>query len=443
MQRTKTKNGFLIGIIILGALFFALSVMYALNVRTKNSYQASLENMYQKNFYELVDEINNTETKLNKVLASESNAYKSKMLKEISQNAREAETRLNMLPYSMNGVSKTITFVNQLSGYTQTLSKNLDKGMSLTEQDEKSLEKIYDNVVSMKRALNTMSKEMWDGYNITNASFELDGDYNIFTSDLSNMNSSDIEYPTMIYDGPFSDSQIKKDVKGLNFSNISKEEGIKMLSDIMLSVPQDEIVYVGEGNGNFQTYNYSFNDDGGYAQLSIKGGKLITLSMLDESSSKKIELESAKQIALDFAKLAGFNSMQVVWSDIVGDDAYINLAPVQNGIILYPDLVKAKVDLSNGNILGFEATSYFLNHTNRNIGKVGISKEEAESKVCSKLTIKDVRLALIPLDYEEILCYEFVCVMNGSDYYVYVNAQNGNEENILKVIETDNGNLLM
>lgn len=447
VETSKSNKALIIVTIILSIAVVALGILYGISLSSLNNFQTSLENVYQKNFYELVDEVNNAETKLNKVLASNSNTYRSKLLKEVSKNASEAQTRLNMLPYSINGLSDTISFVNQLSGYTETLAKNLDKGEKIDGKDQETLEKVYESVVNIKKSLNSMSKQMWEGYNITSSSLKLDGDYNSLTSDMSAMNGEDIEYPTMIYDGPFSDSQVNKEVKGLNFSDVSMETAKNNLGKILTNISVDNLKFNGESSGYFQTYDFSYEDENGiytFAQVTKKGGKLLTLSSQNIYKTKKLELANAEKIALDFAKKAGIESMKVVWSDVVGDDAFINLAPVIDGVIIYPDLVKVKVDLAKGDVLGFEASSYYMNHVNRKILPTRITESVAKAKIYSGLYVKDSRLALIPLEYgEEVLCYEFICSMNGNTYYVYINAVNGAEENILKVIQTDNGNLLM
>lgn len=445
---TKTSNKALIVVtIILSIAVVALGILYGISMSSLNSYQATLENVYQKNFYELVDEVNNAETKLNKVLASNSASYKSKLLKEISKNASEAQTRLNMLPYSINGLSDTISFVNQVSGYTETLAKTLENGQNLSKNDEETLEKVYESIVNIKKSLNSMSKQMWEGYNITDSSLKLDGDYNNLTSDMSAMNGEDIEYPTMIYDGPFSDSQVNKEVKGLNFGEVSMETAKSNLGKVLTGVNMDNFDFQGESKGHFTTYDFSYEDENGaytFAQVTKKGGKLLTLSSQNIYKTKKLELENAEKIALDFAKKADISNMKVVWSDVIGDDAFINLAPVIDGVIIYPDLVKVKVDLTKGNVLGFEASSYYMNHLDRKIMPTRITQSVAKAKLYSGLKVKDTRLALIPLEYDkEVLCYEFICTMNGNTYYVYINAVNGAEENILKVIQTDNGNLLL
>ena len=443
----RTNRALTIVTIILSIAVITLGILYGISVSSNIKYQTSLENVYQKNFYELVDEVNNAETKLNKILASNSNEYRAKLLKEVSKNANEAQTRLNMLPYSINGLADTITFVNKLSGYTETLAKNLDDGKNLGSENIATLEKVYNSVVDIKKYLNTMSKQMWEGFSITDSSLKMDGDYNYLTKQLTAMNGSDIEYPTMIYDGPFSDSQINKEVKGLNFSDVSMEVAKNNLGKILTDIPVDELSFSGESNGHFQTYDFSYqNADGKYifAQMTKKGGKLLTLSSPNIYNSKKIELQNAEKIAINFSNKCGIDDVVVVWSDIIGDDAYINLAPKISGVIIYPDLIKVKVDLDKGDVLGYEASSYYMNHTDRKILPARLSESAARQMVNSSLKVKDSKLALIPLEYDrEVLCYEFTCTMEGSTYYVYINAINGIEENILKVVNTDNGSLLM
>ena len=444
--KSKKRTPYIVAIVILSLALIALGVMYAVSRNNNAMYQSSLESIYQKNFYELVDNINNTEIKLNKVLNSKSNSYKSKMLKEISKNANDAQCNLNMLPYSINGLSETISFVNQVSGYTETLAKNLDNGENLGVKNQETLADVYDVVVQIKQSLNTMSKQMWEGYSISQSSLKLDGEYNLLTKDMARMGGNDIDYPTMIYDGPFSDSQINKDIKGLNFKEIDQNFAKNQLNKYNFEFSADDFEYLGESDGLFQTYNF-YVDNGEnniYVQITKKGGKLLTLSSNSINEGENLSIEEASKTAEDYAKKIGLINMKTVWSDSLNGSAYINLAPIENGIIIYPDLVKVKVDLADGRILGFEATSYYMNHIPRNLGKAQITNSQARDMVNSSLNIQEERLALIPIEYSnEVLCYEFVCNASGDRYYVYINAITGAEENILKVVETDNGNLLM
>lgn len=134
----------------------------------------------------------------------------------------------------------------------------------------------------------------------------------------------------------------------------------------------------------------------------------------------------------------------MVWSDEKESEAYFNIAPVQNGIILYPDLIKIKVDKSTGNIAGFEACAYFTNHTNRSLATAKISGDKAKNTIENGYNIQTTKLCLVPLDYNrEVLCYEFKCDNLGSIYFIYINAESGVEENILQVVSSESGQKLM
>jgi hypothetical protein len=61
----------------------------------------------------------------------------------------------------------------------------------------------------------------------------------------------------------------------------------------------------------------------------------------------------------------------------------VNFAATQDGVILYPDLVKVSVSLSDGGIAGFEAEGYIMNHMTRSIPAAAISDGEAEKQVAS------------------------------------------------------------
>ena len=170
----------------------------------------------------------------------------------------------------------------------------------------------------------------------------------------------------------------------------------------------------------------------------------MTISGAGELGQASIDDTGAKNIALEFAKLNGIENGQVVWSDTIENDIYFNIAPTQNSIILYPDLVKVKVNLVSGTVVGYDATAYFTNHTDRSLSKGNLTLEEGESKVPEKFTASLTRFALVPLDYNrEVVCVEVQAEDGESTFYFYYNVTSGVLENVLKVIETDNGNLLL
>ena len=73
-----------------------------------------------------------------------------------------------------------------------------------------------------------------------------------------------------------------------------------------------------------------------------------------------------------------------------------------------------------------------------------IAYEKAKALVPSGYKILSCRNALAPPEYgREVLCKEIKCSKDGDIYYMYFNADNSICENILRVVNTDNGNLLL
>ena len=448
--KIKKNNGktilTIIVISILSVALVTLVVLYSISMSNQNNLKTDLENVYQKNFSELVDNVNNVEVKLSKVCASDYNSYAKKLLNEISKNSSMASTNLASLPVSIHGIDETIKFINQVGGYTEVMASKLEKGETLSNEEISTLEKLRDSFSMLKTKINELSKNIYSN-NIFNQSTKLDGDYNEFTLKLQNIKAGDVEYPTMIYDGPFSDSTVNKKIKNLNDEKVDKETAKQKLVDIFKNISKSSCSYLGETNGKFKTYDFELFGNGNqtiYVQVSQNGAHLLTMSCSDNSSKQNYTLKQAKDIAISFAEQNGLGNMECVWSDIIGGDAYINLAPIQNGVIIYPDLIKVKVDLALGNVIGYESTTYFTNHIQRKLDIPKITSTTARTKVPNGYEIIETRLCLAPLDYNrEVLCYENICVKNDETYYFYVNAQTNQIENILKIVETDNGNLLL
>lgn len=444
-HRKGTIIGLAIATGILGASTLGLGVAYGVSMSQSNSYSLQLESIYKKNYYELVDNVNSADMKISKLLASDNLAYQGKMLTELSQTAKAMQSNVASLPINNDNIYQSVRFINQMSGYTQVLEKKIAEGGSLSEADKASLSNMHEALTEMKRQINHLSAEMGKGYSITEASARMSGNSDDFSANFVQLKAADADYPTMIYDGPFSDSVVNQEVKGLKGATISKEEAYKKVDKMFKNIAN--LKYDGETNGKFSTYNFSLmtsDDQDLYVQVTKIGGHILDVSGNVESGNKSIGFEQAKKIALDFAKENGVEDATVVWNEELDSQIYFNIAPKAGGIILYPDLVKVKVDMEKGNVVGYDAVSYFINHTDRNLTKASISADSARANIDDSFEIVNERLVLAPLEYaREVLCFEFECQRNGATYYIYINAATGVEENVLKVVETDDGSKLM
>lgn len=447
-KNVKYKSIIIILSIVVGifvTLFIIFCCLFGTQNQTTMGYENTLNYIYTKNFYEVVDNINNIETKLNKLEVSNSTVFQQKLLTEISENAKFAQANLNELPFSQNSLTKTLTFINEISGYTETVSKSLNNELySLTESQQQTLSALKVSMEDVKKEFNEITLEINKGKSIIKNTKLNTEEINNFTKDFESINKPVVDYPSMTYDGPFSDSILNREVKGLTGEEITKEEAKAVVENIY--VDATSIAYTGETDGKFITYNFMvlYPNKEYYVQITKKGGNLLTISSGNMANAKNKTTDDCKTIAETFLKDIGYENMKVNWSEENDNFVYFNLAPVIDNVIYYPDLIKVKVNMEDGAIEGVETTTYYYNHITRNLPTITVSESTARANISDLLTIEKINLALIPKEYlEEVLCYEIITTYNNTKYYVYVNCTTGKEEQILKEVQTDYGMVLI
>ena len=157
-----------------------------------------------------------------------------------------------------------------------------------------------------------------------------------------------------------------------------------------------------------------------------------------------IKPEQAKELGKKFLKDCKFENMEATYFLKEDNVLTINYAYNQNNIIVYPDLIKIKIALDNGEIIGFESKGYLNSHTARDIKTPKISQLEAKALINKNIQVLASQLTIIPTNYKtELLTYEFKGKLNNKDFLIYINAETGKEENILIIIDTPNGVLTM
>ena len=146
-------------------------------------------------------------------------------------------------------------------------------------------------------------------------------------------------------------------------------------------------------------------------------GKRVVKAL--ESRNMEAYYESTKEEAVQKGKeyLAnkGFGNMQETYYLKENGFITVNYAYNQNNVVIYPDLIKVKIALDNGEIIGLETTGYLNCHYERTIPMTKVSIEDARKKLTDKVQITSEGLAIIPTEWKtEKFCYEFKGKVNGA-----------------------------
>lgn len=450
MKNKIKKNIFWIILIISIAIIIILA--YLLFKKNKEV-QLVNTNLYNSNFYELVDYIQNVETYLSKSTISTSSTHSAETLTYLWREANLAQTYLSELPIQSQELENTSKFLNQVSDYSYALSRKNIKGEDLTEEELKNLEDLHSYSLELENTLNELALELENGAlswkDLTkkdNGQFaqSVSSSLDIFDQLEQNFH----EYSGLIYDGAFSEHLTSSNPKMIKGDEISEEDAAKKAKDFLGENNVSEISNLGANeNANILAYNFSIKNNDGkttYISISKKGGYVIYSSFNREIKEQKLNYEEANNKALEYLKQKGFDNMKETYYLAENGILTINYAYVQQDIIMYPDLIKIKVALDNGEILGIETTGYLSNHEERNLKTAKITKEEAKKKLNKNLNIMSEKMAVIPTEYKtEIFCYEFKGKIDDREFIVYINAETGEEEDILVIYNTPNGVLTM
>ena len=445
----KMKNSFLkIAIILLGAI----SVSVGYYAYQKNESYSNIQiNSYNEAFSNLVNYMNSVESLLAKSIISKSANHSAETLTEVWRDSNLALVYLTSIPMGTEELSQTAKFLNQVSDYSYSLSrKNIDNEQ-LSDDDFNNLKLLHKYSEQLENTLNQLSDELSNGiisWNDLTEHYPLEYVQTVDNVTVfSNIDSNLSKYEGLIYDGAYSDHINKKDKVGLVGDDISQDEAYEIVKEFFGDGKIERINFNQYlENADIACFDYSVNLKGQENDINIeiakKGGSVIEMQNNRDVQEENISQEEANEKGKKFLDEKGFPGMRETYFTKLDNIVTINYAYEYDGIIAYPDLIKVKVALDNGEILGMETQGYLNSHTSREFNNIKISMDEARENLYENLEILDEGMAIIPTKWKsEILCYEFKGKVDGREFLVYINCETGEEEEILVILDTPGGTL--
>ncbi len=443
-EQNKGFGGWLAAVISLGVATLVLASVLTFTMLMPSTNDTMLNAGYERAFYDVVEQVDNIDLNLSKILASKDKGAVQKYLVNTAINSELAESDIQALPLHDESKFYTAKLINQIGDYAKYLNNKIIDGEQITKSDREGLLQLYQANLSLKQALQKVTEEMGSDYSF--ASLDKAKSNDILLSTLDELENLSVQYPELIYDGPFSDGLLERTVKGISGEEVSFEQAKEVFAKAFNDYSFSKISQAGETNAVINCYNIQGEIDGEvlFAQISKKGGNLIMFSYAGDCNNTVVDQETAIENGLKFLEKLQIKNMQEVWINLTNNVYTINYAGNLNGVVVYPDMIKVRVCAETGKVIGFEASEYYTNHTARTISAPSISVEQAKQKLVDNFVIKGSRKALVPIGNEsEKLCYEFYGEVQEQTYYVYIDATNGRQVQMFKVVEGTEGEFLM
>ncbi len=443
--------------IIVRIVSFSLAVVVLIfgagisGYKLMSRYRSTVEYKYQAALNNLADYMSNIKTTLEKGMYANTAAQQQPLFAKLMTMSEGAKSSLGQLPVSEEQSVSLQKYFAQVGDYSSYVLRKLARSEELGEDDKEVFSVFYSYACELDMSIGDMAALYGTGEETIGSTLTLEGNLEdvgdaveelTLDSGFREISDGFTDYPTLIYDGPFSDHIEQQTSKLLESADEVTQEEACAIAAQFIGCAQSDLTFDGVSQGNLPTY--SFLGESCYITITRYGGMIESYEDYSGSSETVISVSDAVEKAVAFAEgelSCDFSESYYVTNNNI---CTVNLAYTQEGIVYYSDLVKVSVDMAEGDICGWCATGYIMNHTERETRIPAIDESEARQSLSDALTAESVKLAVIPSSgNNEVFCYEFTCKSDSDTVLVYINTDTALEEQIYIVLQQDNGVLVV
>ncbi len=412
-------------------LFCALSlvsVLAAVQGHCAGHLRSQLTETYRGAILTAMRQMEDMQLTLEKAMLTEEGAIRSAYLNEISNAAGQALRSLSLLPLSHPDTMQAMKLINQMGDYAASLLK----GGTFSPDDAAQFSAL---IAHCRNYTDTLYRQEHTLLETAAAAPSFYPEQGTETVDHA------LSYPTLIYDGPFSDAREETPLPLEGEKEITWEEAAEIAKQWVGTDRVQDMQPGADVLGPTPCHGITLilKDITLEAAVTRKGGKVLWLTPDQGAFESRCSLEQCLAAAQSFLQQNGIQDMEHTFFQMYEGVAVIAFAATEGDVLLYPDLVKVQLRMDTAEVVGLETKAYYQHHRTRNLPAPTITAPEAREGLSPLLQVDGERLCLIPKNDKEILCWEFSCTYQEHDYFVYLNALTGKQEEILQIVESAAG----
>lgn len=358
-----------------------------------------------------------------------------------SVSAKESLSEITGPDTEVTGIYK---YLSQVGEYTLSLDRKLSFGQKITAEETENILKLLQYSQNLSKTVNYLIEQEESGSldfeEIQTTLLETESENIYLGAQLNDANQSLADYPTLIYDGPFSDHITdKKSALLSNKKEISEEEALLKAAEFT-GEDAGKIRLLNQTEGNLPTF--TFYSEKYTVSVTKQGGYVNYMLTSDFAGEVSLSYDEAIAKAKEFLKSKGYESVKESYYSTSDGICTINFAYYSAGITYYTDLIKVSVALDDGRVTAFDCTGYIMDYKERTLpDNIRYSPEEARKFIRNTLTVKSYKKAYIPTEWEtEEYVYEYHCVdKNKQEVLIYIDPVTGEEKDVLLLLYGDGG----
>ena len=429
------------GLVRLCGFTLALSVIFAgstLYYAARNTqYERYTGSQYERVFSQLLNSVNQLDTSLEKAQFLPAGALRQTMAADIWKESQLASAALSALPLGDRRLDQVESYLSQMGDYAYYLMRNTAYGKE-TPAEWETLFALRGNADSILKELDSLKQQLDTGGLTLSTNLQSPSD-TAFQTRLHQVNDEFPEYPSLIYDGPYSDHVSQRSAKALEGLPMLTQEQAREKAANLLNLQPQQLQTDYESDGQIPCYG--FMHDTVAVAITKQGGFLLSYSDGRAIGEATLSTQQAVEKAQLYLQALDLPEMRASYHTVFENILTINFNSFEHGVLAYPDLIKVGVALDDGSIVRLDASGFVMNHHPRDVVRPAIDAAEARKNVLETLDIQQEMLCYIPTTgYHEVRCWEFSCVSADSRQVLqYINCATGQTENLLLLIENSTG----
>ncbi|MGM9935823.1 MAG: PepSY1/2 domain-containing protein, partial [Candidatus Ornithomonoglobus sp.] len=316
----------------LGILLIIFCVMWYRCYRQNKELKVSVNNNYDRAFFELTDYVSDIDAMLSKAQLASDPSQLASISNEIFMKAAEAKSCFGQLPTENTNLENTAKFLSQVGDYTYVLSQNMINGAKITDEEYNNLNSLNEYASTLSKSLSDIEQKIYSGevsFNVAGiggATSAMAAGDEIF-KDLENVEKSFDNYPSLIYDGPFSEHIENMEsymLKGA--AEISKKDALQKAKEFLGDRGEGLQFETETANTAIEAYNFGKDDNGSHITISItkKGGYVLYFLENKSVSTANYDIDAATGLAYRFLISHGINDMTNSYYEVGDNIATIN-----------------------------------------------------------------------------------------------------------------------
>ena len=393
---------------------------------------------------ELCEHLDSIAVDLQKGLYTNSVPLLARLEGSLSQSAACAKLCLSQLTEAGLETETIYKFLSQVGAYTHAVGQRLQSGKTLSAKQRESLAALEAYARSLSSGFGDLRASLDDGllqFDPPKTTLRLTGNQNTasFGSSFQDTEQALADYPTLLYDGPFSDSLLERDALAVKAMDEISPQTAQTRAAKWLGCKETELLRESDAEGSLPLY--CFSKGGKTIGLTKRGGLAAYIINPSFAGEAQISEKTAKRIARKYLEQLGYRDMKATYSSTYDGVCTIVFHSVKDSVTYYADLIKVGVALDSAAVVALDARGYLMNHTARTLPQAQVSREDAQTALSPALTVLGGKTAMIPLDTgKEALCHEFHCRDEaGQELLIYTDVTDGSEADLQLLLYADGG----